>query len=192
MRKLVQALVAVCMLVLSAQVVFAASEKETIQEGADLSSVHRLAIALPEYYPTGEKPATKEEVVEAIAAASKVARCYVLSYDDAAYAIRSAGGPDIKVLDRRKAVSEFKAGIGKHADAYVVMTVANNSGIVCFFDVYRAGTNDLLYTYQVGASRFAKNTPDTFKSLSEQFFKKFESSAEDQQKREAREARKKK
>ncbi|MBR3458605.1 MAG: coenzyme F(420) biosynthesis enzyme, partial [Selenomonadaceae bacterium] len=111
---------------------------------------------------------------------------------DAAYTIRSAGGPDIKVLDRRKAVSEFKAGIGKHADAYVVMTVANNSGIVCFFDVYRAGTNDLLYTYQVGASRFAKNTPDTFKALSEQFFKKFESSAETQQKKEAREARKKK
>ena len=192
MKKLVQMLLVVCMVVLGAQVALAASDKETIQEGADLASIHRLAIGLPKYVPVAEKPPTKEEVAQAIADASKVARSYVISYDAAAEGIRGDKGIDIKALDRRKAETEFKNGIAKIADAYVVMTVANNTGITCFFDIYKAGTNELLYTYQVVGKRYEKDSVSTYKSLSEEFFKHFEKAAEEQQKKNAREAKKKK
>lgn len=192
MKKLVQIFVVVCMVVLSAQVAFAHSDKETVYEGADLTSVHRLAIGLPLYSPVGEKAPTKEELTKAIADASKVARAYVVSYDEAAKAIKADKGIDILALDRHKAADEFKKNVDKYADAYVILTVANNSGIIFFFDVYKAGTDEMLYTYQIVANRSEDASVDTYKTLSEQFFKHFENAAENQQKKAEKEAKKKK
>lgn len=192
MRKFVQILIMVCMVVFSAQVAFAHSDKVTVQEGADLASVHRLAIGMPEYVPVGETAPTKDDVLHAVADASKVARCYVVSYDAAAEGIKSDKGVDIKSLDRRKAATEFKNDVSAYADAYVILTVANNSSLVLFYDVYKAGTNELLYSYQIAANRSDKDEVDTYKMLSEQFFKNFERSAEDQQKKSEKEAKKKK
>ena len=49
MRKIVQMLVIACMVVLSTQVAFANSDKVTVQVGADLTTVKRLAVASPLY-----------------------------------------------------------------------------------------------------------------------------------------------
>ena len=115
--------------------------------------------------------------------ASNVARSYVLSYDMVAADIRKNTGVDIKSLDRRQAAKVYKENVAADADAYVVLTVANNSRIVFFFDVYRSGTNELLYTYQIVANRSQKANTETYKALSEQFYKNFERSANEQAKK---------
>ncbi|MBQ3971915.1 MAG: hypothetical protein II687_06910, partial [Selenomonadaceae bacterium] len=193
---LAQMLIVVCMVVFSAQVAFASADRETIYKDAndqemDLASIHRLAIGLPLYTPVDEKDPTKEEITQAIYDASKVARSYVISYDEAAESIKKDAGVDIKALDRHKAAPEFKKNIAKYADAYVIVTVANNRGITCFYDIYKSGSDDLLYTYQVVAARSENASVETYKKLSEQFFKSFERSAEDQQKKAEKEAKKK-
>ena len=192
MRKLVQAFLIICMVVLSAQVAFANSDKVTVYEGANLSSIHRLAIGRPLYTPVAKEDPTIDDLTEAVASASKVARCYVVPYNDMAQGIRADKGIDIKALDRRKAAAEFKKSVAKYADAYVILTVANNSGITFFFDIYKSGSDELLYTYEITANRSEKASVETYRTLSEQFFKHFERSAEEQQKKTEKEAKKKK
>ena len=60
MKKFVQMLLTVCMIVLSAQVAFANADKVTIQEGADITTVKRIAIAAPLYTPVDEKAPNKD------------------------------------------------------------------------------------------------------------------------------------
>ena len=82
----------------------------------------------------------------------------------------------------KKAMEEFKKHVADYADAYVILWVANNSRTSFFFDVYKSGTNELLYTCEVIASKYAKDNEYTFRDLSEQFYKKFDHAAEKQQK----------
>ena len=44
MKKIIQMLLIACMVVLGTQVAFANADKVTVQEGADLTAIHRLAI----------------------------------------------------------------------------------------------------------------------------------------------------
>ena len=82
MKKTVQLLLVICMLVLSAQLAFAAEgERETIQTGADLVPIHRLAIGKPLYMPPNDKAPTNDQLTEIVFDASKKARSYVMSYD---------------------------------------------------------------------------------------------------------------
>ena len=154
MKKIVQVMLFVCLTVFGMQVAFANSDKVTIPEGADIVSVKRLALAAPLYTPTKDAP-TKEELLASMYEASNVARSYVLSYDMVAADIQKNTG----------------------------LTVANNSRIVFFFDVYRSGTNELLYTYQIVANRSQNANTETYKALSEQFYKNFERSANEQAKK---------
>ena len=174
MKKIVQVMLFICLTVFGMQVAFANSDKVTIPEGADIVSIKRLALAAPLYTPT------KEELLASMYEASNVARSYVLSYDMVAADIQKNTGVDIKSLDRRQAAKVYKENVAADADAYVVVTVANNSRIVFFFDVYRSGTNELLYTYQIVANRSQKANTETYKALSEQFYKNFERSANEQ------------
>ena len=182
MKKIVQVMLFVCLTVFGMQVAFANADKVTIPEGADIVSVKRLALAAPLYTPTKDAP-TKEELLASMYEASSVARSYVLSYDMVAADIQKNTGVDIKSLDRRQAAKVYKENVAADADAYVVLTVANNSRIVFFFDVYRSGTNELLYTYQIVANRSQKANMETYKALSEQFYKNFERSANEQAKK---------
>ncbi len=182
MKKLVQLLLFVCLTVFGMQVAFANADKITIPEGADIVSVKRLALAAPLYTPTKGAP-TKEELLASMYEASSVARSYVLSYDMVAADIQKSAGVDIKALDRRQAAKVYKENVAADADAYVVVTVANNSRIVFFYDVYRAGTNELLYTYQIVANKSQEANAETYKLLSEQFYKNFERSANEQAKK---------
>lgn len=182
MKKIVQVMLFVCLTVFGMQVAFANADKVTIPEGADIVSVKRLALAAPLYTPTKDAP-TKEELLASMYEASSVARSYVLSYDMVAADIQKNTGVDIKSLDRRQAAKVYKENVAADADAYVVLTVANNSRIVFFYDVYRSGTNELLYTYQIVANRSQKANMETYKALSEQFYKNFERSANEQAKK---------
>ena len=182
MKKIVQVMLFICLTVFGMQVAFANADKVTIPEGADIVSVKRLALAAPLYTPTKDAP-TKDELLASMYAASNVARSYVLSYDMVAADIQKNRGVDIKSLDRRQAAKVYKENVAADADAYVVLTVANNSRIVFFFDVYRSGTNELLYTYQIVANRSQNANTETYKALSEQFYKNFERSANEQAKK---------
>ena len=180
MKKIVQMLLTVCMIVLSAQVAFANADKVTIQEGADITTVKRIAVAAPLYTPVDEKAPNKEMLTQIVSDASRVSRSYVISYDAVAEGIKKATNVDIKSLDRRQAAKVYKENAANYADAYVVLTVANNSRTTFFFDVFKAGTNELLYTYEIRANRSEGDTIATFNNLCEQFYKHLDRSAEEQ------------
>lgn len=182
MKKIIQMLAVACMVVLSTQVAFANSDRVTVQEGADIAAVKRLAVAAPLYQQVDANAPDKAMLAQIVYDASKVSRSYVVSYQEAAEKIKTASNVDINSLDRRQAAKVFKENVASYADAYVVLTVANNSRTTFFFDVYKAGTNDLLYSYEIQANRGEGNTVETFMNLSEQFYKHFERSAADQQK----------
>ena len=180
MRKIVQMLVIACMVVLSTQVAFANSDKATIQDGADITTVKRLAVASPLYQQLDTKAPSKEMLTQIVYDSSRVARSYVVSYDTVAEGIKKANNIDIKALDRRKSAKAYKEHVADYADAYVVLTVANNSRTTFFFDVYKAGSNQLLYSYEIAANRSEGDNVETFTNLSEQFYKHFERSAQEQ------------
>ena len=69
--------------------------------------------------------------------ASRATRCYVMSYDMVADDIRATKGVDVTVLERRQAAKLFKEHVPGVADAYIILTVANNSHTSFFFDVCR-------------------------------------------------------
>lgn len=187
MKKIVQMLLVVCMVVLSAQVAFANADRVTIQEGADITAIKRIAVAAPLYSPVSDKAPTKDMLTQIVSDASRVSRSYVISYDAVAQGIKTATNVDIKALDRRQAAKVYKENVANYADAYVVMTVANSSGrSTCFYDVYKAGTNELLYTYEIRANKSEGDTVNTFTNLSEQFYKHFDRSAEAQVKENAK------
>lgn len=198
MRKLVQIMVMLCMVILTTQVAFAGSSKqplpeqqtETISEGADLSAIHRIAVGHPRYNRVAETDPSYDHLLQIIHQAGKVSKCQVLSYDEIADNIRRDKRLNIKTIDERKAMEEFKKHVADYADAYVIVWVANNSRTSFFFDVYKAGTNEILYTCEVLASKFAKDNEYTFKGLSEQFYRKFDHAAEKQQKDREKAARK--
>ena len=182
MRKIIQMRVIACMVVFSTQVAFANADRETIQEGADITTVKRIAVASPLYMPVKEKAPDKAMLTQIEYDASNVARMYVVSYDEVANKIKEAANTDIKSLDRRQAAKIYKENVAKYADAYVVLTVANNSRTTFFFEVYKAGTNELLYTYEIRANRSEDDNVETFTNLCQQFYKHFERAATEQQK----------
>ena len=81
MKKIVQLFVFMCMIALTTQVAFANSDKETLQEGADIVSVHRLAIGSPLYQQIDEKAPSKDMLTQIVYDSSRVARSYIVSYD---------------------------------------------------------------------------------------------------------------
>ena len=168
MKKLMRLVFVLCLLVFGTQVAFANSDKAPILEGADITGIHRLALAKPLYIPSSNLAPTMDQLVEIEGDASKVARMYVISYPTAAESIKTDTQVDILALDRHQAAKVFKDNASKYADAYVVLTVANDSRTSFFFDVYKAGTNELLYTYQIQANRSEKDSVSTYQHLCEQ------------------------
>ena len=191
MKKLMQMLLVLCLVVFSTQVAFANSDKVTLVEGADITGIHRLALAKPLYMQTDKLAPTMDQLIQIESEASKVARMYVIPYDTVAASVKTDTKVDIKALDRHQAAKVFKENAGKYADAYVVLTVANDSRTSFFFDVYKAGSNELLYSYQIQANRSEKDDVTTYQNLCEQFYKNFERSIGEQQKKDAKVDKKK-
>lgn len=180
MKKFVQMLLVVCMMVFGAQAAFANTDNVTVQEGADLTSIKRIAVAAPLYTPVDDKAPSKDMLTQIVSDASRVARGYVISYDAVVEGIKNSMNVDIKALDRRQSAKIYKENVANYADAYVVVTVANNSRTTFFFDVFKVGTNELLYTYEIRANKSEGDTVNTYNNMCEQFYKHFDRSVDDQ------------
>ena len=191
MKKLFEIFTIACMMLLSTQLVFANADKATIIDDTNLMDVHRMAIAAPLYTPNKGEPSS-EELWKTIAAASNVTRGQVVPYDTVVQNIQQDANVNILSLDRRQAAKAYRDHVAKYADAYVVTTVANDAHLVFFFDVYQAGTNKLIYSYQIVGSRADGRGLETYKVFAEQFYKNFDRSAQNQQSERDKASKKKK
>ena len=183
MKKILQLLVIACMVVLGTQVAFANVDKSTVIKDADLTGIHRLAIGSPLYLQVSEKAPDKSQLTQIIYDASRVSNAVVVSYDTVADGVKNVKSIDMKALPRREGAKVFKENVVDYADAYVILTVANNSFTEFFFDVYKAGSNDLLYSYAIAANRHEEDSADAFLTMSEQFFKNLDREITQQEKK---------
>lgn len=160
--------------IVTSSVALAAFE-ENVEEGADLLSVKKLAIAMPNYYKTEENEPHISDLMRSIYNAGRFSSTLeVLSYDTVAASIRRDTGIDILSLSRTEAEKTYNSNIARYADAYIITTVANNSKIPwLFFYVYNAHDMKLMYTYSVQSRLIGKNARDYGKAA-EEFFKQFD------------------
>ena len=158
------------------------SDKVTLPEGAVITNVNRLAIGAPLYIQVGDTAPSIEILTQVISDASRITHANIVSYDAIVNGIQTNDQIDLKSLPRREAAKVFKDHVASYADAYIILTVANNSRTTFFFDVYRSGSNELLYTYEVRANKSDGDTVAVFTSLSEQFYKNWQRSVEAQSK----------
>lgn len=182
MKKILQLSLFVLMLAVTSMA-SAASEKSTLQEGADLSSIHKLAIAAPNYYQTDSKAPTYDDFVEILYNASKSSRTEVIPYSEfqsttKAYSRFNLDFFDPNVLKQMK--GRMRSEI---ADAYLVATIANPRRPNFFFEVYDAKTNELLYTYQTVLAKTSSKSVKNYQEICETFYKKFDKLAVDQAKK---------
>ena len=180
MKKIAQLFLVLCLLVVGTQAAFAHANKAEVAEGADLTAVHRIALGAPLYVQKKDAP-SKDELTQAMADASKVSRSYVIPYATMVENIKKDANVDIANLERHQAAKIFKEHAADYADAYVILTVANDSKTVFYFDVYQAGTNKRLYTFTIAKNRSEDESIGTYQTLSEQFYKNFDRSATAQQ-----------
>ncbi len=151
-----------------------AASRETTYEGADLSTIKRLAVALPMYYRVETAEPTFEEFTNIIFDASKVAHGYVISYDEIAANIKRDTGVDIKSLSNEEALKTYNDNIAKYADAFIVVTVINShQAVQFFFDVKDAQSKNFVYGLRYGTRSIGKNSND-YKKACETFYKKFD------------------
>ena len=168
-----------------------AAFKEDVAEDADIAAIKRLAVALPMHYKSEDAEPTVEEFTRIIFDASKVARCYVISYEDIARNIKNDTGVEIESLQEEDARKAFSASVGKYADAYVVVTTANNNKKPqFFFQVFDAKSGDLLYVLTTQGGGIGKNSKDYGRAC-EDFYKKFDAAAEKNLKDAQKKAKKK-
>ena len=158
------------------------SDKVTLPEGAVITNVNRLAVGAPLYVQVEETAPSIEILTQVISDASRITHANIVSYDAIVNGIQTNDQIDLKSLPRREAAKVFKDHVASYADAYIILTVANNSRTTFFFDVYRSGSNELLYTYEVRANKSDGDTVAVFTSLSEQFYKNWQRSVEAQSK----------
>ena len=191
MKKLLQLALVACMLVLSASVALAA-DREEVYNDTEMEKVARIAIAQPLYTPATETSPTKEILVRILFDGSRESKKMVMSYDDIAFDVQRDYKLDIKVLDKRKAAKAFTDYVNKYADAYLLVTVTNGSHQVFFFDVYKAGTDELLYRYETVGGIYEIDTERAFLSYAEQFYKHFDRAVEEAPKKREQKAKEEK
>lgn len=187
MKKVFQ-LLAALVLFGSSSLALAYSDKATVIEGADIVQVERLAVAAPLYMPIKNSP-SMEELVRLLNEAAVVSKHQVVTYDVMAQHILQDRQVDLYQTDRHVGAKVFRDQAAQYADAYVLLTVANNSRTVFFFDVYEAGTNELLYSYQIIADRDDPDDVKTYTMMAQKFYKNFDWSVEEERKRQEKEAK---
>lgn len=187
MKKVFQ-LLAALVLFGSSSLALAYSDKATVIEGADIVQVERLAVAAPLYMPIKNSP-SMEELVRLLNEAAVVSKHQVVTYDVMAQHILEDRQVDLYQTDRHVGAKVFRDQAAQYADAYVLLTVANNSRTVFFFDVYEAGTNELLYSYQIIADRDDPDDVKTYTMMAQKFYKNFDWSVEEERKRQEKEAK---
>ena len=183
MKRFVQMALVLCLTLFAVQAGASPySDKVTLPEEAVITNVNRLAVGAPLYVQVEETSPSIEILMQIISDASRITHANIVTYDTIANGIQTDKGIDLKSLPRREAAKIFKENVASYADAYIILTVANSSRTTFFFDVYRSGSNELLYTYEVRANKSDGNTVATFSALSEQFYKNWQRSVEAQNK----------
>ncbi|MBQ9478161.1 MAG: coenzyme F(420) biosynthesis enzyme [Selenomonadaceae bacterium] len=173
MKRLIQLLTMAMMLMMST--VCFAGQAETIEEGADLTKINKLTICLPYYTKMIDEEPTTDELLKALAEAGKKAKGYeVISYNDLAREIKADTAIDIRRLPIPESKKVYKEYVDKYADAYLFVTIANNSRVNLFGSVYKAGTNELLYDFRIeGGKEKSSKTLRNYQTLAERFYEAF-------------------
>ena len=176
---------------LSCSSAFAYVEIASPQEGQTVADVETLAIGAP-LYTSKEGYPTKNEYVGILNdMGAKVLKGGVVTYDFVARGIRQKTGKDVYALDRIPAAKIYKDNVLDFADAYLVSTVTMSSRrTVLFFDVYRAGTNERLYGYELLLDSDEKDDVKTYSEMVEKFYKHYASVQETQKKEKEKAERK--
>ncbi len=180
MKHLLRVMLTTFCLVVFTATAFADGTRMTVYENADLSTVQRIAIGMPQYYPTGENAPTVNDLMGTMFESSRVSKIMILSYDDIASNIKRDKHIDIKQLPRKKAMAIYAENVGKYADAYVIATVTNGKRLQMFFEVGDAKTFAGICDYRATASRGDVASAFVFKELSEEFFRAFDSATKKQ------------
>ena len=190
MKKCLQLLLMLCILVLGTQSAFAGGllggtgvSEERVYDQEGMLKIKTLAIAAPIY--NGPKTEGEPEVedlpeilMEATLADKKGVLNYI-SYREVCQNIKVSKHVDILRLDRKKAFGEYKEAIGKYADAYVVVTVSNgtsaNDGtrLNIFFDVYDANTSKVIFPYRKLAPKAATRDTLLYTEIAKDFYTDF-------------------
>ena len=151
---------------------------QTVVEDADFSSVKTLAVALPMHYKVEPTEPTTLELADIVSNASRESDLIVISYDDMIENIWRDSRVDIKALENEEARKIFMNNVANYADAYIMVTSANNNDrMQIFFEVHDAKSSDLLYIYTVQNRHFKKDLRG-YSRASEEFYKQFNSVVE--------------
>lgn len=165
-------------------------ETASPQEGQTIADVETLAIGAPLYTAKEGYPSKEEYVGILNAMGAKVLKGGIVTYDAVAQGIRQKTGKDVYALDRIPAAKIFKDNVMDFADAYVVSTVTMSRRTVLFFDVYRAGTNERLYGYELILDSDEPDDVKTYSEMAGRFYKHFVSVQETQKKEKEKAERK--
>ena len=190
MKKCLQLLLMLCILVLGAQSAFAGGllggtgvSEERVYDQDGMLKIKTLAIAAPIYNgPKTEGEPEVEDLPEILmegTLADKKGVLNYISYRDVCQNIKVAKHIDILRLDRKKAFAEYKEAIGKYADAYVIVTVSNgtsmNDGtrLNLYFEVFDAKTNQIVYMYHKLAPKSATRDTLLYTEIAKDFYTDF-------------------
>ncbi len=190
MKKCLQLLLMLCILVLGAQSAFAGGllggtgvSEERVYDQDGMLKIKTLAIAAPIYNgPKSEGEPDIEDLPEILmegTLADKKGVLNYISYRDVCQNIKVAKHIDILRLDRKKAFAEYKEAIGKYADAYVIVTVSNgtsmNDGtrLNLYFEVFDAKTNQIVYMYHKLAPKSATRDTLLYTEIAKDFYTDF-------------------
>lgn len=175
MKKIITLLAMVCLFALGAQTAFAA-DKTTVVDAEKFVQTNSLSIGLPLYSPKSDQgEPTSDDFVQIMGKASAVVKNHkIYTYRELGQAINKDHQVNIFTLERKQATKVFKDYVDKYTDGYVVCTVANDLNVVFFFDVYKSGTNELLYTYEVTMGRHFGRGSECFMEASKAFFTAYE------------------
>lgn len=161
---------------LTSTVAFAAF-KEDITEGSKLDLYQRIAVALPMHFKAEATEPTTNEFTNIIFDAHKASKRFIISYSDIADNIMRETGVDIVSLDAEKSRKIYNENIAKYADAYVVVTTANNiKKTQFFFEVFDAKTGELIYNLTIQGGGLKKTSKDYGRAC-EDFYTKYDLAA---------------
>ena len=190
MKKCLQLLLMLCILVLGALSAFAGGllggtgvSEDRVYDQDGMLKIKTLAIAAPNYNgPKTEGEPDVEDLPEILmegTLADKKGVLNYISYRDVCQNIKVAKHIDILRLDRKKAFGEYKEAIGKYADAYVIVTVSNgtsmNDGtrLNLYFEVFDAKTNQIVYMYHKLAPKSATRDTLLYTEIAKDFYTDF-------------------
>lgn len=170
---------------LSAAFAMPGTRATIMDDSVNLGNIHTIAIAPPNYMKSKTGPETST-VTAAVAQAGfeskELKNVTIIPYAVIADNMKRDTGTDLSTLDKEKAKKVFKQDVAKYADAYLVLTVANDSRFVLFYDLYSAKTGAYLYSYRVVGGGHEDDNIKSYDTFSQLFFTGFADSVKDQYK----------